>query len=300
MPLDADAHPLIAGNYHLLREVGSGGMATVYLAEDRKHQRQVALKVMKPEMAAAIGQDRFLREIEIAARLNHPHVLPLFDSGVDNGRLFYVMPYVSGESLRARLDRERQLGLSEVIRLTREVASALGHAHRQGLVHRDIKPENILLADGIALVADFGIARAIAPAEGTDRTQVSTGLGTMIGTPRYMSPEQITGAPIDGRSDVYALACVVFEMLAGRPPFVAASRDELIRSHIAARPPALSDLLGGIPGNVSAAVARALAKDSADRQASVIEFAAALNADAGATPTPVPTPAPGRKVAATQ
>jgi non-specific serine/threonine protein kinase len=288
MPLDADAHPVIAGKYRLVREIGSGGMATVYLADDLKHQRQVALKVMRPELATAIGQDRFLREIEIAARLNHPHVLPLFDSGVDEDHLFYVMPYVSGESLRARLDREHQLDLSEVIRLTREMASALGHAHRQGLVHRDIKPENILLADGIVLVADFGIARPMAPADATDRTQASTGPGTMIGTPRYMSPEQVTGAPVDGRTDLYALACVVFEMVAGRPPFVAPSRDQLIRCHLAATPPVLSDLLASIPTNVSGAVARALSKDPAERQATVIEFAAALNAEVGTAPTPVP------------
>jgi non-specific serine/threonine protein kinase len=288
MPLDADAHPVIAGKYRLVREIGSGGMATVYLADDLKHQRQVALKVMRPELATAIGQDCFLREIEIAARLNHPHVLPLFDSGVDEDHLFYVMPYVSGESLRARLDREHQLDLSEVIRLTREMASALGHAHRQGLVHRDIKPENILLADGIVLVADFGIARPMAPADATDRTQASTGPGTMIGTPRYMSPEQVTGAPVDGRTDLYALACVVFEMVAGRPPFVAPSRDQLIRCHLAATPPVLSDLLASIPTNVSGAVARALSKDPAERQATVIEFAAALNAEVGTAPTPVP------------
>ncbi len=289
MPPEAGPRNLIAGKYRLIREVGSGGMATVYLADDLKHHRQVALKVMKPELTSAIGQDRFLREIEIAARLNHPHVLPLFDSGADGGRLFYVMPYVSGESLRARLDREGRLDLSEVIRLTREIASALGHAHRQGLVHRDVKPENVLLADGIALVADFGIARAIHPSEGdTDRTQVSTGLGAMIGTPRYMSPEQVTGAPVDGRTDLYALACVVFEMLAGRPPFVAAARDQLIRLHLTATPPALSELLSGIPSSVSAVVARALAKDASDRQATVIDFAAALNTDAGSAPTPAP------------
>ena len=290
MPAEAGPRNLIAGKYRLIREVGSGGMATVYLADDLKHHRQVALKVMKPEMASAIGQDRFLREIEIVARLNHPHVLPLFDSGADEGRLFYVMPYVSGESLRARLDREGRLDLPEVIRLTREIASALGHAHRQGLVHRDVKPENVLLADGIALVADFGIARVIHSSEGdTERTQVSTGLGAMIGTPRYMSPEQVAGAPIDGRADLYALACMVYEMLAGRPPFVAGARDQLVRLHLTATPSALSDLLTGIPGSVSATVARALAKDASDRHATVIDFAAALNAEVGGAPTPAPT-----------
>jgi eukaryotic-like serine/threonine-protein kinase len=220
MTSEAESRKVIAGKYRLIREIGSGGMATVYLADDLKHQRQVAIKVMKPELASAIGHDRFLREIEIVARLNHPHVLPLFDSGADEGRLFYVMPYISGASLRARLDREKQLDLPEAVRLTREIASALGHAHRQGLVHRDIKPENVLLADGIALVADFGVARAMHAVDATDRTQVSTELGVMIGTPRYMSPEQVVGGTVDGRTDLYALACVAFEMLAGRPPFV--------------------------------------------------------------------------------
>jgi predicted ATPase/tRNA A-37 threonylcarbamoyl transferase component Bud32 len=294
MSSEAESRTIIAGKYRLIREIGSGGMATVYLADDLKHQRQVAVKVMKPELASAIGHDRFLREIEIVARLNHPHVLPLFDSGADAGRLFYVMPYISGDSLRARLDREKQLDLSEVVRLTREIASALGHAHRQGLVHRDIKPENILLADGIALVADFGVARAIHASDDTDRTQVSTGLGMMIGTPRYMSPEQVVGGTVDGRTDVYALACVVFEMLAGRPPFVAGARDQLIRLHLTGTPPALSDLLTGIPIGVSATVARALAKDANDRHATVTDFAVALNTEVGGSSTPTPTPFRGK------
>jgi predicted ATPase/tRNA A-37 threonylcarbamoyl transferase component Bud32 len=294
MSSEAESRTIIAGKYRLIREIGSGGMATVYLADDLKHQRQVAVKVMKPELASAIGHDRFLREIEIVARLNHPHVLPLFDSGADAGRLFYVMPYISGDSLRARLDREKQLDLSEVVRLTREIASALGHAHRQGLVHRDIKPENILLADGIALVADFGVARAIHASDDTDRTQLSTGLGMMIGTPRYMSPEQVVGGTVDGRTDVYALACVVFEMLAGRPPFVAGARDQLIRLHLTGTPPALSDLLAGIPIGVSATVARALAKDANDRHATVTDFAVALNTEIGGSPTPTPTPFRGK------
>ena len=294
MSSEAESRTVIAGKYRLIREIGSGGMATVYLADDLKHQRQVAVKVMRPELASAIGHDRFLREIEIVARLNHPHVLPLFDSGADAGRLFYVMPYISGDSLRARLDREKQLDLSEVVRLTREIASALGHAHRQGLVHRDIKPENILLADGIALVADFGVARALHASDDTDRTQLSTGLGMMIGTPRYMSPEQVVGGTVDGRTDVYALACVVFEMLAGRPPFVAGARDQLIRLHLTGTPPALSDLLTGIPIGVSATVARALAKDANDRHATVTDFAVALNTESGGSPTPTPTPFRGK------
>jgi predicted ATPase/tRNA A-37 threonylcarbamoyl transferase component Bud32 len=294
MSSEAESRKVIAGKYRLIREIGSGGMATVYLADDLKHQRQVAIKVMKPELASAIGHDRFLREIEIVARLNHPHVLPLFDSGADGERLFYVMPFISGASLRARLDREKQLDLPETVRLTREIASALGHAHRQGLVHRDIKPENVLLADGIALVADFGVARAMHAADATDRTQVSTELGVMIGTPRYMSPEQVVGGTVDGRTDLYALACVVFEMLAGRPPFVASARDQLVRLHLTATPPALSDLLAGIPSGVSATVAQALAKDASDRQATVTDFAAALNTEVGRSPTPTPTPFRGK------
>jgi predicted ATPase len=192
------------------------------------------------------------------------------------------------------LDREKQLDLPETVRLTREIASALGHAHRQGLGHRDIKPENVLLADGIALVADFGVARAMHAADATDRTQVSTELGVMIGTPRYMSPEQVVGGTVDGRTDLYALACVVFEMLAGRPPFVASARDQLVRLHLTATPPALSDLLAGIPSGVSATVAQALAKDASDRQATVTDFAAALNTEVGRSPTPTPTPFRGK------
>src|SRR5881398_658733 len=191
-------------------------MATVYLAEDRKHHRRVAIKVLKPELAATLGPERFLREIEIAAGLNHPHILPLHDSGEAGGFLYYVMPFVEGESLRGRLNRERQLPLEDTLQITREVADALSYAHSHDVVHRDIKPENILLQAGHAVVSDFGIARAITAAGG----EKLTGTGIAVGTPAYMSPEQgAASARVDERSDIYSLGCVLYEMLAGEPPF---------------------------------------------------------------------------------
>jgi eukaryotic-like serine/threonine-protein kinase len=265
-------------------------MATVYLAEDAKHNRLVAIKVMKPEVVQAIGRDRFLREIEIAARLNHPHVVPLFDSGADGESLFYVMPYVEGESLRARLTRDGQLPLEEALRLAREVASALSHAHHHQLVHRDVKPENILMADGIALVSDFGIARSIG-AGGDDRTQASTVLGGILGTPIYMSPEQACGEPVGPASDLYSLACVVFEMLAGRPPFEATSSESLIRLHISAQPRAIDTLCPSVPSAVARVLERALAKSPQDRYASAVQFAEALATAAAGGPTTTPSAA---------
>jgi eukaryotic-like serine/threonine-protein kinase len=196
----------LAEQYALERELGRGGMATVFLAGDLKHGRKVAIKVLHPEIAAAIGPERFQREIEIAARLQHPHILPLYDSGAAGEYLYYVMPFVEGESLRDRLNREKQLTQEDILKITSEVASALGYAHSRDIVHRDIKPENIMLSGGTAVVADFGIARAASAAEQQQLTQT----GTVIGTPAYMSPEQGTGDPnIDGRSDQYSLACVV-------------------------------------------------------------------------------------------
>src|SRR5918995_4466832 len=213
----ANVSAALADRYVLERELGHGGMATVYLALDLKLQRKAAIKVLRPELAASLGNDRFLREIEIAARLSHPHILPLHDSGEAGGHLYYAMPYVEGESLRQKLEREGQLPIEEVIAIARAVASALSHAHRQGVVHRDIKPENILLArgnDGLAahaLVADFGIARALDAAGGERLTET----GLALGTPAYMSPEQASGDQVDARSDLYSLACVLYEMLAG-------------------------------------------------------------------------------------
>ena len=284
----------IADRYRIERELGRGGMATVWLADDLKHGRKVAIKFMHPEMAAAIGPDRFLREIEIAARLSHPHILPLYDSGAVDGKLYYVMPYVTGESLRARLDREHQLPLEDTLRLAREIASALGHAHAQGLVHRDVKPENVLLSDGIALVADFGIARARA-ASGTEAaTQLAAGathVGTMLGTPRYMAPEQATGsADVDGRADQYALGCVLYEMLAGRPPFDAPSMAVLLERHAHETPAPIRVHRLGVPDAVERVVAKTLAKSPADRYPTMGRFAEALAAATigGATPTPAP------------
>ena len=206
----------LTDRYRIERELGAGGMATVYLAEDLKHGRRVAIKVLHPELSAVIGGERFLAEIKVTANLQHPHILGLIDSGEANGLLYYVMPYVSGESLRDRLGREKQLPVEDAVRLAREVASALDSAHRQGVVHRDIKPENILLQDGSALVADFGIALAVQHASGSRMTQT----GMSLGTPAYMSPEQAMGERVIGpRSDVYALGAMTYEMLVGDPPF---------------------------------------------------------------------------------
>ncbi|MCC6349397.1 MAG: protein kinase [Candidatus Eisenbacteria bacterium] len=270
-------------------------MATVYLADDLKHRRKVALKVMRPELAAAIGPDRFLREIEVAARLSHPHVLPLFDSGAAAGQLYYVMPYVAGESLRARLDRERQLPLEEALRLAREIAGALGHAHAQGLVHRDVKPENVLLSDGIAMVADFGIARATSRDAATTTiaaTHAATEAGFTLGTPLYMAPEQAAGdAGLDGRADQYGLACVLYEMLAGQPPFTAGSVPALLARHARDPVPPLRSVRPGIPDAVERVIEKALAKAPADRHAGMARFAEALAMAVAGARTPTPAPA---------
>ena len=264
----------LGGRYRVVRELGRGGMAIVYLTEDLKHRRQVAVKVLLPELAAALGSERFLREIEIAARLNHPHILPLFDSGDANGLLYYVMPYVKGESLRDRLTSEKQLPLEEALRIAREVAHALDYAHRQDVIHRDIKPENILLVDGQAVVADFGVARAIHAAGGDKLTAT----GIAVGSPMYMSPEQAGGiGEIDGRSDTYALACVLYEMLAGQPPFSGPTVDSVLRQHMTAEPPKIAHIRPGVPTEIAETVHRALAKPPADRFRSAALFAEALS-----------------------
>ena len=291
----------LADRYQIERELGRGGMATVFLAEDLKHGRRVAIKMMHPELAAAIGHDRFLREIEIAARLTHPHILPLHDSGAADRRLYYVMPFIEGESLRARIEREKQLSLEDALRLTREIASALGHAHHRGLVHRDVKPENVLLSDGIAIVADFGIARAVSAidAAGTTPT-VSTGaagdltvIGNVIGTPSYMAPEQAMGSPdVDARADLYALGCVLYEMLAGRPPFTGPV-ESLAYQHMSVEPQPVTEFRPDVPAGIVAVLAKALAKAPADRFATAARFAEALGVAA------VETPAPTGKAAAT-
>src|SRR2546427_4203426 len=265
----------LADRYAIERELGRGGMATVYLAQDLKHRRLVAIKVLKPELAAALGPERFLREIETAARLNHPHILPLHDSGEADSFLYYVMPYVEGESLRERLTREGQLPLDDALRIAREVASALSHAHSHDIVHRDIKPENILVSGGEAVVTDFGIARAITAAAG----DTLTGTGIAIGTPGYMSPEQTTGgARLDGRSDIYSLACVLYEMLAGDPPYVASSAQAVAARQSMDPVPRLRTVREKVPAAVEQVIGQALAKVPADRFVTVAAVAEALQA----------------------
>ena len=260
-------------SYRVERELGAGGMATVYLAHDLKHDRDVAIKVLHPDLGAALGAERFLSEIRTTARLQHPHILPLLDSGDADGLLYYVMPVVTGETLRGRLDRERQLPIPEAVRIAREAASALDYAHRQGVIHRDVKPENILLHDGQALVADFGIALAVQTAGGQRMTQT----GLSLGTPQYMSPEQAMGEKqIDARTDIYSLGAVTYEMLAGDAPFTGSSVQAIVAKVMNERPTPLSTLRDTVPPGVEQAVLTALAKLPADRFATAAEFAAAL------------------------
>ncbi|WP_411281123.1 protein kinase domain-containing protein [Gemmatimonas sp.] len=267
-------------SYRVERELGAGGMATVYLAHDLKHDRDVAIKVLHPDLGAALGGERFLSEIRTTARLQHPHILPLLDSGDADGLLYYVMPLVTGETLRARLERERQLPIADALRIAREVASALDYAHRQGVIHRDIKPENILLHDGSALVADFGIALAVQSAGGARMTQT----GLSLGTPQYMSPEQAMGErTIDARSDVYALGAVLYEMLAGDAPFIGSSVQAIVAKVLNEKPTPIHTLRDTVPLAIEQAVGTALAKLPADRFASAAEFATALSNTSGAT-----------------
>ncbi|HUQ80079.1 MAG TPA: serine/threonine-protein kinase, partial [Gemmatimonadaceae bacterium] len=275
----------LADRYHIERELGAGGMATVYLAHDLRHDRDVAIKVLHPDLGAALGGERFLSEIRTTARLQHPHILPLLDSGAADGLLYYAMPYVTGETLRARLEREHQLPIEDTLRVAREVADALGHAHGLGVIHRDIKPENILLQGGHALVADFGIALAVQQAGGQRMTQT----GLSLGTPQYMSPEQAMGEKtIDARSDIYALGAVTYEMLAGEPPFTGGTIQVIVARLMAEDPRPLAVQRRSVPEHVEAAVMRALEKVPADRFASAAEFAAALDARDGMTRTSAP------------
>lgn len=263
----------LAAHYRIERELGAGGMATVYLANDLKHDRRVALKVLRPELAAVIGAERFLTEIKVTANLQHPHILPLHDSGEAGRFLFYVMPYIEGESLRDRLTREQQLSVADAVRITGEIASALDYAHRHGVVHRDIKPENILLHDGRALVADFGIALAASRTAGARMTET----GMSLGTPTYMSPEQAMGErEITARSDVYALGCVAYEMLAGEPPFTGPTAQAIVARVMTERPRTLRAQRATVPAHVEAAIQMALEKLPADRFPTVAAFAAAL------------------------
>ncbi len=280
----------LSDHYRLERELGAGGMATVYLAHDLKHDRPVAIKVLHPDLGAALGAERFLSEIRTTARLQHPHILPLLDSGDADGLLYYVMPLVTGETLRTRLERERQLPIAEAVRIAREVASALDYAHRQGVIHRDIKPENILLHDGQALVADFGIALAVQSAGGARMTQT----GLSLGTPQYMSPEQAMGEKqVDARSDVYALAAVTYEMLAGDAPFTGGSVQAIVAKIMTERPTPVHTLRDTVPEHVEDAVLTGLAKLPADRFATAAEFAAALATVTGVRTVTRMTPAVG-------
>jgi len=274
----------LADRYTIERELGRGGMATVYLAGDVKHRRTVAIKVLRPELASLLGPDRFLREVEIAARLNHPHILALYDSGDADGFLFYVMPYIAGESLRNKLEREQQLSVDEALGITRQVASALAHAHAHDVIHRDVKPENILLHEGEAMVADFGIALAVSAAADGRLTQT----GITVGTPAYMSPEQAASErTLDARSDVYSLGCVLYEMLAGEPPYTGSTAQALITKRLVDPVPAVRRLRAAVPVGVEQALTKALAKVPADRWASAVAFAEALTAPARPRPPSV-------------
>ena len=264
----------LEGRYVIERELGEGGMATVYVADDLKHNRKVALKVLKPELAAVVGAERFLAEIETTANLTHPHILPLFDSGEADSFLFYVMPYLEGETLRDRIDREKQLPVDEAVRIATAVANALDHAHRHKVIHRDIKPANILLQDGEPVVSDFGIALALGVAGGTRLTET----GLSVGTPYYMSPEQATGDQTVGAStDTYALGSVLYEMLVGDPPFAGSTAQAVLRKIIAGKSVSAREERPSIPANVDAALRKALEKLPADRFASAQEFAKALD-----------------------
>ncbi|MBS1242142.1 MAG: protein kinase [Gemmatimonadetes bacterium] len=279
----------LADRYRLEREAGAGGMATVYLAHDLRHDRKVALKVLRPELAAALGAERFLREIRTTANLRHPHIVPLYDSGAADGILYYVMPFIEGESLRDRLARERQLPLDEALRITREVADALGYAHGAGVIHRDIKPENILLERGHAVVTDFGIARAFDMAGGQTLTQS----GIVVGTPAYMSPEQaLPEGGIDPRSDLYALGAVLYEMLAGEPPYTGPTPQAITAKRMMHPVPKVSVVRENIPAGVENALLKVLAKAPADRFATASEFVAALTDGVGEPP---PARAPRRR-----
>jgi tRNA A-37 threonylcarbamoyl transferase component Bud32/TolB-like protein/tetratricopeptide (TPR) repeat protein len=278
----------LADRYRIEGEIGSGGMATVFLAEDLRHHRRVAIKVLHPGLVQTLGAERFLREIRTVASLTHPHILPLHDSGEAEGLLFYVMPYVKGESLRARLDKEGQLPVEDAIQIAREIADALAYAHGEGVVHRDVKPDNIMLEAGHAVLADFGVAHALAEAK--EERLTKTGLS--LGTPTYASPEQAAGGrEPDGRSDQYALGCVLYEMLTGHPPFTGPEVESIVRQHLTVDPPPVTQVRTAVPTQVAGALTRAMAKSPADRYRTASEFGAALGqATMAAQGGPMPAP----------
>jgi len=267
--------------YRIEREVGRGGMATVFLAHDLKHDRAVAIKVLHPDLAATLGPERFLREIKVAARLNHPHIVPLHDSGQAGDLLYYVMPFVEGESLRARMHRSGQLSVEDAVEIARDVASALDYAHRQQVVHRDIKPENVMMHEGEAMVTDFGIAKAVRAAGAENITQT----GVAIGTPAYMSPEQASGErEPDGRSDIYSLGCMVFEMLTGQPPFTGPTAQAMIMKRFLEQPPSARALRAAVPPDLDRTLVKAMARAPEERFETAAMLAHALAPHAGATP----------------
>jgi tetratricopeptide (TPR) repeat protein/tRNA A-37 threonylcarbamoyl transferase component Bud32 len=280
----------LADRYTVESEIGRGGMATVYLAEDLRHDRKVAIKVLHPELAASVGAERFLQEIKTVAGLTHPHVLPLYDSGEADGLLYFVMPYVEGESLRQRLEREKQLPVEEAIRIAREVADALDHAHRNEVIHRDIKPANILLEEGHAVVTDFGVARAISAAGG----EKVTATGMAVGTPAYMSPEQASGEEVDERSDIYALGCVLYEMLAGEPPLTGATPQSTAAKRLTDRPTPLGAMRSTVPGRLESLVERTLATSAVDRPATARQLAEEL-AEVRRSPEPAARRSPAAR-----
>jgi serine/threonine protein kinase len=283
----------LADRYRVERELGRGGMATVYLAHDLKHDRKVALKVLHTDLGQTLGAERFLREIQLAAKLSHPHILPLFDSGVAAGLLYFVMPNVEGHSLRDRLEQARQLPVEEAVRITAEVAGALDYAHRHGVVHRDIKPENIMLHDGHAMVADFGIGKALSDVEGQAFTQT----GVSVGTPAYMSPEQAAGEVVDGRSDLYSLGCMLYEMLAGEQPFTGPTVQSVIAKRFVQTPADVAAIREGVPRPVARALQRALARTPIDRFETGSQLAAALAELEAEHPRPAASAAPEKSIA---
>jgi len=277
-PLLQRFQSVLEGRYAIERELGRGGMATVYLAKDLRHGRTVAIKLLQPEITTSLTAERFLREIQITAKLQHPNILTLFDSGAEEGLCYYVMPHVEGESLRDRLLWEKQLAVEAAVGVAIEVCSALAYAHSRGVVHRDIKPENILFSAGHAIVADFGIARAVSEGQ-----RAITAVGIPLGTPPYMSPEQAQGLDnIDHRSDLYALACMLFEMVAGRPPFVGVSIGKVIQQHLQSPPPSVREFRPDAPASLDPILGKALVKDPAGRYQTAEEMLGALRLVAAA------------------